>query len=282
MSRKNGKDGKDNFWDADRDWGAVDAVKPRLTPRCYESHPRLALGGGTFIGGSCTYPVLDTADVYVGLEHGMKHSSAQYPWAPAASGPIGVQFPITDMAAPKDAPNFIAMIGWLAERLAEGKTVHVGCMGGHGRTGVVLSALVKQVTGNADATAWVREHYCKKAVESTAQVKFLSKHFGINEVAPTKSSVELNYGGAVSTRSPPPTPRYYQDVLVPPQRDLFVPGSQVPRARGPRDVEPVVSTAPLPVPKALSKAQDVLVKPDPNARESIWKRMADRLTNTKD
>jgi hypothetical protein len=70
---------------------------------------------------------------------------------------------------------------------ADGKTVHVGCVGGHGRTGIVISAIVAELTGKKDAIQWVRKHYCKKAVESKAQVQFLMKHYGVTEVTGTKS-----------------------------------------------------------------------------------------------
>jgi hypothetical protein len=74
-----------------------------------------------------------------------------------------------------------------------GMDVYVGCMGcigGHGRTGLVLSALVHVITGEKSAIHWAREHHCKKAVESESQVKFLVKHFGIEsaKVTPRYSS----------------------------------------------------------------------------------------------
>ena len=297
MSNQDDKSNEDRFGDEDSfDFSWVGGQNKRLShlidpaprkvyqPRCYESHPRLTLGGGTVVGGSCSHPVTNDADIYIGLESGMKFQSAKYPWAPPEqTGPIGVQFLISDMAAPKDPPNFIAMIGWLAERLAEGKTVHVGCVGGHGRTGVVLSALVKHVTGNADAITWVRAHYCQKAVESDSQVKFLGTHFGITAATPTKSYDKLTYGAPL-----PPKPTYYQDRL-PQQKtfaerwDEFIPGSKVPRSRGPRDVAPIENAGPLPAPKArkAGKAKPpITVTPEPDARESIWKRLVTNLTNS--
>ena len=39
-----------------------------------------------------------------------------------------------------------------------------------------------------DAIAYVRKHYCHKAVESAEQVKFLGKHFGIKEAQGAKST----------------------------------------------------------------------------------------------
>ena len=73
------------------------------------------------------------------------------------------------MQAPKDAVEFKKMVVWLKEQGQAGKKIHIGCIGGHGRTGTLLAALVKEVTGNVDAIAYVRKNYCAKAVESNSQ-----------------------------------------------------------------------------------------------------------------
>jgi hypothetical protein len=143
---------------------------------CYKSHKPLELTSGFKIyGGSCHTPVVTDADIYVGLDHSMAYAYLAHPWEEGEA----IHYPITDHHAPKDAASFIKMVDWLAEQIVAGKKVHAGCVGGHGRTGILLSALVKVMRGEADAIAYVREHYCKKAVESEAQVKFLVKQFGI-------------------------------------------------------------------------------------------------------
>lgn len=153
--------------------------------RCYESHPALPLGGGRVIyGGSCGYPVVTDADIYVGLDYSMATNPMQYPWNSGES----FKFLIPDMGVPADVQEFKHLIDWLALQLIAQKKVHVGCIGGHGRTGMVLSALVKVMMGEEDAITYVRKHYCQKAVESTSQVRFLNQHFGIKEVAGAKSS----------------------------------------------------------------------------------------------
>jgi hypothetical protein len=274
---------KDFFddWDSGAQWPKP--AKPRhKVVKCYESHPQLQLGGGIFIGGSCGHPVRDDADVYIGLESGMRHQSAKYPWAAADSGPVGVSFLINDMGAPKDVPNFLAMIRWLAEQLAAGKTVHVGCVGGHGRTGLVLSALVKYVTGNADAITWVRANYCNRAVESASQVEFLHQHFGIVKVEGTKSYDKLSYGGKGDVVTGVVPPRYHQDNFLPKERagsgDL-IPGTKMPRSRGPRNVASVESGGPLPTPKRAQKPDVSKASPDPEARQNMWQRFISNLTN---
>ena len=154
-----------------------------FAPRCYEKHPTFKLSNGILCGGSCSHPIVADADIYVGVDSYMHFKTPQYPWNAAKSGgPIEVLFPISDMCAPTDVAEFKKMIDWLAQKLEQGKKIHVGCMGGHGRTGTVLAALVAQITDSKDAIEWVRKNYCKKAVESHSQVQFLVKHYGVNSV----------------------------------------------------------------------------------------------------
>jgi hypothetical protein len=153
--------------------------------RCYESHPALKLGKGTLVGGSASYPAIKKADVYVSLQSGSTSGKSSDPWEP--NGVVEIHYSIQDMNAPVNTSRFKKMVTWLCTQLQDGKTVHVGCVGGHGRTGIVISAIVAELTGKKDAIQWVRKHYCKKAVESKAQVQFLMKHYGVTEVTGTKS-----------------------------------------------------------------------------------------------
>ncbi len=159
---------------------------------CYESHPELDLGGGKFIGGSCISPVTSKADIYIGFDRGM-HVTQAYPWD---NMPVQVLYPITDMSKPSDSKSFIKLIDWSIERLAEGKTVHAGCIGGHGRTGTYLAALVAALgVEKKEAIQWARKNYCKKAVESSIQVDFLTKHFGVGPATGAKEFLTVSGTG---------------------------------------------------------------------------------------
>jgi hypothetical protein len=180
---------------------------------CADTHKPLPVGGSFVYGGACGWPVVKDADIYVGLDGSMSFKGgSQYPWHPKdESGPVEFLFRIGDGQAPKDPQEFKAMINWLAEQLKSGKKIHVGCIGGHGRTGMVLAALVKVVDGIEDAITFVREHYCHKVVESKAQVDFLQQHFGIKPVAGSHSlRVNHVHGGAV----PKGLLKSAQDVMV--------------------------------------------------------------------
>jgi protein-tyrosine phosphatase len=177
---------------------------PTTTPyvACWESHEplKIAVDGTDYFvtGGSCTRmnDRIKEADVFIGLDHGMVSTDKEFPWTEG----VEFRYLITDMCAPKSPANFKMLISWLADQIMAGKRVHIGCIGGHGRTGTVLSALVAHMTGEKDAIQYVRKNYCKKAVESETQIKFLMKHFGVSNVPASKAPYTppsgSKYGGA--------------------------------------------------------------------------------------
>lgn len=158
-------------------------------PRCYESHPGLDIGGNLVYGGSCGHPAVDDADIYVGLDSSRRVTYEGQPWNAHI---VEATFLIPDMGVPSNVPQFKKMIEWLAVQIVSGKKVHIGCIGGHGRTGTVLAALVKEITGEKDAITYVRKNYCEKAVESEDQINFLHEHYGITKV---KSNKKHSFGG---------------------------------------------------------------------------------------
>lgn len=155
----------------------------KYKPRCYESHPILKLGKGRLYGGSASHPV-KKADIYVALQSGSSASISSDPWDEQTT--IEIHYSIPDGGIPGNVPRFLKMIEWLCNQLQDGKKVHVGCIGGHGRTGMILSAIVATMLKKKDAIQYVREHYCPKAVESYLQVAFLMEHFGVSKVEGSK------------------------------------------------------------------------------------------------
>lgn len=154
-------------------------------PRCHTTHKPIKLGHGEVLGASCGSP-REGYDIYIGFDYGMKMQHQPFPWDQTADPIIEFQYRITDMCAPKSPKEFRKMIEWCALRLDAGAKIHVGCIGGHGRTGTFLAALVAFMGVSDDPIAYVREHHCKKAVESKSQIKFLIKHFGCKKAKPTK------------------------------------------------------------------------------------------------
>ena len=140
---------------------------------------------GVLLGGNCASPVVKDFDIYVAVGEGRRNPRRAFPWEPQSSV-IDIDFHINDGGVPSDAKNFIHMIDWLIAKLLEGKKIHIGCIGGHGRTGIVVSAIVCKSMQIEDAITWTRNNYCPKAVETLEQVDFLNKYFEITKVKGSK------------------------------------------------------------------------------------------------
>ena len=147
------------------------------TPRCYQSHPELPLGGGTVIGGNCLNHKAHMANIYVALCDSHMHPTFHEDML-MVGGPVCIHYPITNMKAPNNPTKFKALITYLEAELLNGSQVHIGCIGGHGRTGLVIAALVARLGVSDDPIGWVRANYCGRAVESDIQENFLVVHFG--------------------------------------------------------------------------------------------------------
>lgn len=186
--KKHHTTGPESPWDDTVPTGTSSGWKSTVAEKCHVKHPTLQLGNGTLVGASCNNP-RPGFDVYVGFDWGQKSLNMHQPWKPDTH-PVVVEgkFEIADMGVPQSKEDFDALIAWLAQQLEDGKNVHIGCIGGHGRTGLVMSALIRYMTGEEDAIQWVRDNHCTKAVESDKQVDWLHKHYGIKKQKATKSS----------------------------------------------------------------------------------------------
>ena len=178
----------ENYWK--KDSKTADSFSgTSLAVRCYEHHPVLKLGKGKLYGGAARSPKVKDADVYVVLQSGDMNGWQSDPWEKQTV--TEVYYGIRDMEAPADVSRFKKLVTWVCTQLQNGKTVHIGCIGGHGRTGTVISAIVAEMLEEKDAIQYVRKHYCKKAVESKAQVAFLMKHYGVSTAEGTKSFTKV-------------------------------------------------------------------------------------------
>jgi len=177
--RRKGVSGETPSGGKEKPWAG--AKPKKAMGRCADSHPPLALPGDlTVYGGSCIHPVIDDADVYIGFDHGMREDARGLPWTEGHS----VRFMIPDRGIPYDAEQFKALVVWAAERLKAGDRVHAGCIGGHGRTGTFMVALAAHM-GVEAPIAYVREHYCARAVETQSQIDFLKKHYDVDDAKPS-------------------------------------------------------------------------------------------------
>lgn len=174
-----------------------DKLGSRGKPRCYTTHKELKFGKtGVLVGASCGTP-RDGFDIYIGLDWGMEFHHHSYPWETNTDPVIEFQFRITDMSVPKSPKEFKKMITWVCSQLHDGKRIHVGCVGGHGRTGLFIAAVRAEYNGDKNSGQWVRENHCVNAIESKTQINFLFKHYGIKKIKPSK----IVYTGWVETKS---------------------------------------------------------------------------------
>ncbi len=158
------------------------AKKPYTVP-CYHSHKPITVGPGTLYGGNCATPFYKDADYYVGLEIlGANMNPKAFPWNEGEA----FTFHIPNGGVPADVINFVKLVDWIGQKLEAGKSIHVGCIGGHGRTGLVLAAVcvMMGVGENLDPIGFLRSAYCPKAVETAAQVEFLALVFGCKSAVP--------------------------------------------------------------------------------------------------
>ncbi len=80
----------------------------------------------------------------------------------------------TDMSG-LPQPRFEALLNMAIQSLEAGKSVEVGCIGAHGRTGTFLAGLLVKLEGlpGDEARAEIRRRYCESAVEVEKQCEML-------------------------------------------------------------------------------------------------------------
>lgn len=165
------------------DWNSYHSTSEKKPPLHFILDGKPA----TIYGGSCHHPMIKDADIYLSLDIEQPVYFWEQPWNTNV-GKQHIRFPITDMFIPSNSSEFQACILYIKECIHKGKKVHVGCIGGHGRTGMVLSAIIQESmkellidkSGNLiSAIDYVRENYALKSVETVPQLLFLHYNFDI-------------------------------------------------------------------------------------------------------
>lgn len=157
--------------------------------KCTDSHPALPIliNGEEFVmyGSSCQNPIVKNADLYISLDYNAPVYLWEQPWYLNEGNKQHLRFFIEDMSVTDMAEDFHDLVDFTVEAIGSGKLVHAGCIAGHGRTGTLLAAIVQQTMGDQlaaegiSAIDYVRDNYCKKAVETLSQVLFLYAEFGV-------------------------------------------------------------------------------------------------------
>jgi len=101
-----------------------------------------------------------------------------------------------------DAPHNLDRAWWtefLCSLVKIDGDVAVFCQGGHGRTGTFLSIMAGACgwSGDTDPVQWVRDIYCKEAVESVKQIKYIERILG-RDIKALAVEAEWEFGPAGS------------------------------------------------------------------------------------
>jgi hypothetical protein len=78
-----------------------------------------------------------------------------------------------DFGLPANRDDMLAAFQDLLTRSQRGEVVEIGCIGGHGRTGTALGVLATLAGTRDDPVDWVRDTYCRHAIETDEQAAFV-------------------------------------------------------------------------------------------------------------
>ncbi len=89
-----------------------------------------------------------------------------------------IKFPIEDFKVPVSKDKTRKLVDEILAKTKEGQNVLIHCVGGKGRTGLIVACIARKVfnCGAVEAVHWVRK-YVPGAVESTPQQKFIDSFF---------------------------------------------------------------------------------------------------------
>lgn len=154
---------------------------------CTVMHPPLSIfikdKKYDIFGSSSITPNIQDADIYISLEKYCSTFDWEQPWVNEKKQHI--RYFINDGDVPDNTENFKKAISFTIEQLKQNKKIHIGCISGHGRTGMFLSAIVQETMTDylkkkdISAIDYVRDNYCAHAVENLKQVLFLETTFNI-------------------------------------------------------------------------------------------------------
>lgn len=146
------------------------------------------------VNGRCNHsPIYLMGEIHGGSVYSPTHNMHHYFLLESKvaykKAPYITFFPIKNRGVP-NTKIFINHLDKALGLLYEGKKIWIGCLGGHGRTGLFITCLYYALTSDRNSLYIVRDLYCSRAVESYAQYVFLEE-FGIY-VRPTDKKKDLS------------------------------------------------------------------------------------------
>lgn len=104
----------------------------------------------------------------------------------------------------------------LTSLLNNGEKIAIFCEGGHGRTGYIASCLVGTLDPDIDdPIKFVRDNYCKHAVESSNQIESIAEFLGkpyLNEIKASRTA--YNLGKSLASSYPPYSMSYVNEKCI--------------------------------------------------------------------
>jgi hypothetical protein len=156
------------FWNDGDPPGCTDAGHEHQRVEVHRHRTEVALPGGVVV----TAVSFDDADPYTRAAAPDFGLYLDHRWAPPWPHQ---RLAWPDFGVPNDPAPVVAALRGLLARAEAGERVELGCLGAHGRTGTALAALaVLQGVPADEAVAWVRDHYCARAVETPEQERFVA------------------------------------------------------------------------------------------------------------
>lgn len=99
-------------------------------------------------------------------------------------------YPMVDGSDPGNLREFCRAGEWVIDTLNDGRTVDVGCIGGHGRTGTMLATiLVLQGVEAHEARNRVWDDYCEEAIETVTQINFIQRVYNHRHGLPLHNGI---------------------------------------------------------------------------------------------
>jgi len=90
-----------------------------------------------------------------------------------------IYIPIDDGCIPPNLEVFEKLVQIASEYIKQGKNIHINCISGQGRTGMFIACLLGRyfkefIPKDKHVITWLREIYCKNAVETIGQMRYVS------------------------------------------------------------------------------------------------------------
>lgn len=129
---------------------------------------------------------------------------------------LDIHMPIEDFSVPHDDVLVRQVLGEMIRLGLDGHHPYVGCAAGQGRTGIMLSLLVKAMGVTETPVEFVRQHYYPHAVETTEQYDYV-KNFDVSGIVEKAIEEHLRENNMLLDHQPAKVPDAEMVDVAPPE-----------------------------------------------------------------